>query len=83
MDNHDIAVVVFATVPGVDAQDAARRLEGVLRALVPWEKGRHYLFAPHLDQRFAVHDFAEVNDAMGRGYLRVTATDRARREHGG
>lgn len=80
LEVHDVAVVVFATAPGVDPGDAANRLERALRTAMDWDGRGPTLFDSSTSQAMPVNDVVEVNTAARNGYLRVTPTNKARRE---
>jgi hypothetical protein len=73
---HTAAVTVIVRAPGVDARDAARRVERALRSR---------LTEPLVDDnrtglQMPVLDVMETGMAVGNGYLWLTVTSKAERE---
>lgn len=84
MENHDVAVTVFATVPGIDASDATNRLERLIMDQLDWD-GTGFTLAANgragvTEESVPVHTVISATAALGDGYLRATVTNKARRE---
>lgn len=82
MENHEVAVTVFATVQGVDARDAANRLERAVMNRMLWNG--HGFTIPATDvpggSETHVHQVIEAGAALTNGYLTPMVNNKARRE---
>jgi hypothetical protein len=83
MNEHEVAVTVFATVQGVDAADAANRLERLVMDRMLWN-GHGFELPSHAGITTApspVHTVVNATSALGNGgYYSVTVGTKARRE---
>jgi len=84
MPLHEVAVTVFARVPGVDQRDAENRLEGALRYRMLWNgDGLTLPQSPGpgtTAEPIMVHEIVEAGAALGNGYLWARVTGKAERE---
>lgn len=76
LERFEIAVAVFATVPGVDDRDAANRMEAAITQMIHRGTGRSMtLLDPQLGLPMPVHGVLEVGRAVRGGSLTLTPTD--------
>lgn len=79
MEEFEVAVTVFATVRGVDARDASRRLEALVRHRFLWD-GHGYYVPNDAGTDAPVHTVMEAGVAVANGYLWPRVTRQAYRE---
>lgn len=82
MEDHEVAVTVFATVPGVNPGDAANRLERLVMNRMLWN-GKGFTLPSSAGVTTAdvpVHTVIEAGAAIADGYLRSTVTNKAMRQ---
>jgi hypothetical protein len=83
LDTYEVAVTVFARVPGRDAGDAANRLEAALRYQMRWNAdGLCLPEAPRgaTGYDIPVHDVMETGVALANGFLWARVTTKAARQ---